>query len=398
MSEVSEPRAADAASGALALMAQDRPNLRVVEAGAWDRGGPVEVELRGPAHLLETLSASLPAGVVRTDRRDGLLGLHGTPADLRLALATAAPALTDHLDARLASWGQPPSDLMTPAGTLPTASRPVILGILNVTPDSFSDGGANYRPGAHPASALAAAERMLIEGADAIDVGGESTRPGAEPVTAEEELARVVPVIRELAGAGAVVSVDTSKAVVARAAIEAGAAMVNDVSAGGLDPALIDTVAAAEVPYVLMHMQGTPRTMQHDPTYLDVVADVHHALDAGLELMVERGIARERLVVDPGIGFGKRLEHNLALLRELMTLTSLGRPVLVGASRKRFIGDLTGADDPGDRLEGSLAVAALAVAGGARLLRVHDVAATVRAVTVAHAVTTRIDGPHDGRH
>ena len=363
------------------------PSLRVCDAGGWRVAGPVEVELHAsPAVIDAVVAGAAPeVGIRRLDAR--LVRLTAPSGPLRAALIAADPRVADHLDARLASWRQPPPDLATPAGTLPTATQPVVMGILNVTPDSFSDGGLAYLPGSHPAPALATAAALLEAGAQVIDVGGESTRPGAAPVPEEEELARVVPVVRELAAAGVIVSIDTTKAAVARAALDAGAAIVNDVSAGRLDPRLLDTVAAAEVPYVLMHMQGTPRTMQRDPSYLDVVAEVHHALDRGLETLVERGIALQRVVLDPGIGFGKRLEHNLALLRELATFTAFGRPVLIGASRKSFIGQLTGDRGADQRLEGSLAVAALAVAEGARILRVHDVAETVRAVRVAHAIT-----------
>ena len=366
----------------------DPPSIRVCDATTWLHAGPVEIELHAEQEAIDAVVDVVVDGVSTRRLDPRLLRLNGSVTGLRRTLAGLAPALADDLDACLASWRQPPPDLITPAGVLPTATRPVVMGILNVTPDSFSDGGRAYLPGEHPTPALDAATSLLEAGADVIDVGGESTRPGAVPVDADEELARVLPVVRALAAAGATVSIDTTKALVARAALDAGAAMVNDVSAGQLDPSLLDTVAAAEVPYVLMHMQGTPATMQLEPHYLDVVADVHRALGAGLDALVARGIARERVVLDPGIGFGKRVEHNLALLRELATFTALGRPVLVGASRKSFIGQLTGDSPPDQRLEGSLAVAALAVAEGARLLRVHDVAATVRAVRVAHAITT----------
>lgn len=364
------------------------PSLRVCDATTWRYAGPVEIELHADQEAIERVVHVVVDGVSTRRIDPWLLRLTGSATGLRRTLTGLSPELADDLDACLASWRQPPPDLVTPAGVLPTATRPVVMGILNVTPDSFSDGGRAYLPSEHPRPALAAAAGLLEAGADVIDVGGESTRPGAVPVDADEELARVLPVVRELAAAGATVSIDTTKAVVARAALDAGAALVNDVSAGQLDPSLLDTVAAAEVPYVLMHMQGTPATMQQKPRYLDVVAEVHRALGTGLDALIARGIARERVVLDPGIGFGKRVEHNLALLRELATFTALGRPLLVGASRKSFIGQLTGDSPPDQRLEGSLAVAALAVAEGARLLRVHDVAATVRAVRVAHAVTT----------
>ncbi len=366
-------------------------SLRVVDAGGWQTAGPVEIELYADAAFIDAVvdGAGVDVVVRRTDPR--LVRLIGRSVALRACLVAAEPTVADNLDARLASWRQPPPDLVTPAGILPTATQPVVMGILNVTPDSFSDGGRSYLPAAHPAPALAAAAGMLEAGAHVIDVGGESTRPGAAPVSVEEELARVLPVVRALATSGAIVSIDTTKAAVARAAVDAGAALVNDVSAGRLDPPLLDTVAAAEVPYVLMHMQGTPSTMQRDPTYLDVVAEVHDELDQGLRRLAARGVAAERVVLDPGIGFGKLLEHNLALLHHLASFTAFGRPVLVGASRKSFIGRLTDDAPVTERLEGSLAVAALAVAEGARVLRVHDVAETVRAVRVAHAVAAGTD-------
>lgn len=227
---------------------------------------------------------------------------------------------------------------------------------------------------------------MADAGADLVDVGGESTRPGADPVALDEELRRVVPVVEALAAAGLAVSIDTSKAEVTRACVQAGACLVNDVSAGRLDDDLLPTVADLGVPYVLTHMQGEPRTMQREPTYGDVVGDVFDALEQGLAAAEAAGIPRDRIIVDPGIGFGKTAEHNLTLLRRTRELTSLGRPVMIGTSRKSFLGRLTGTDDPADRLEGSLVTAALAVAAGARVIRAHDVRATVRAVTVAHAV------------
>jgi len=359
--------------------------LAASERGAVD--GHLRLWVRGPAEVRRSFAAELEpdAHVVAHDDH---VEVSAPAALLRRAGRATSPALATRIDERLAAWRHPPPDLVTPAGVLPTASRPVVMGILNVTPDSFSDGGLVYDEVAHPAPAVAAAERLVAAGADLIDVGGESTRPGAQAVDEETELARVIPVVRALAAAGIVVSIDTTKAGVARAAVDAGGAIVNDVSAGALDPGLLDVVAALEVPYVLMHMQGTPRTMQDDPHYLDVVGEVHHALETGMDRLVDRGIAPQRVVLDPGIGFGKRLEHNLELLGSLDSFTALGRPLLVGASRKSFLGTLTGTDDPADRLEGSLAVAALAVRSGARLLRVHDVAETVRTVAVAHAISS----------
>lgn len=293
-------------------------------------------------------------------------------------------ALTDAVD----SWlGGAPDLLLRDGRILPTGSRTVVQGILNVTPDSFSDGGVHLGPQGDVGPAIEAGRALAAAGADVVDVGGESTRPGAAAVSVEEELARTEPVVRALAADGIVVSIDTTKATVARAAVEAGAAIVNDVSAGALDPDLYPMVAELGVPYVLMHMQGTPRTMQRAPTYDDVVAEVYDHLATQLDRLEAAGVAGDQVVVDPGIGFGKTLQHNVTLLHHLRQLTGLGRPVLVGASRKSFIGALTGVEDPADRLEGSLAVAALAVAGGARIVRVHDVRETVRVVAVADAIS-----------
>ncbi|MEX0952442.1 MAG: dihydropteroate synthase [Nitriliruptoraceae bacterium] len=276
-------------------------------------------------------------------------------------------------------------DVWTPAGVLPTSRRTVVMAVLNVTPDSFSDGGTHFRPG-DATPAVEAGLALVEQGADVVDVGGESTRPGAVPVDADEELRRVLPVVRGLTDAGVMVSIDTAKAVVARAAVEAGAALVNDVSAGSLDRDLLPTVADLDVAYVLMHMQGTPRTMQVDPHYDDVVTDVRDHLAGHLTRLEALGIARERVIVDPGIGFGKTVAHNLELLRRLRELTTLGRPVLVGASRKSFLGHLTGQSDPSRRTAASVAAATLAVANGASIVRVHDVHETCDAVAVADAV------------
>lgn len=257
--------------------------------------------------------------------------------------------------------------------------RVLVLGVVNVTPDSFSDGGRFL----DPAAAAAHGRALLAEGADALDVGGESTRPGAEPVPEEEELRRVLPVVEALAGE-APVSIDTRKPGVARRALAAGASIVNDVSALA-DPAMREAVRETGAEAILMHMKGEPGTMQKEPRYGDVVAEVaafllERARAAGMD-----GIPRDRIVIDPGIGFGKTLEHNLALLRRLQEICALGYPVLVGPSRKRFLGEIL--DLPvGDRLEGTAAAVACAVMGGASVVRVHDVRAMARVVRVAEAV------------
>ena len=255
------------------------------------------------------------------------------------------------------------------------------MGVLNVTPDSFSDGGEFLDPDA----AVAHAERMAAEGADLVDVGGESTRPGAEPVRPDEELRRVMPVIEQLGQQGTVpLSIDTSKAVVARAATDAGAVLVNDVTALRGDGAMAAAVAESGAEVCLMHMLGEPRTMQDDPRYEDVVSEVKDFLEERLGFAVAHGIPEERVWLDPGIGFGKTLEHNLELLRRLDEIVALGRPVVVGVSRKRFLGALTGRDEAG-RTAGGLAANVLAFERGAHMFRVHDVSETREALTVAAA-------------
>jgi len=264
---------------------------------------------------------------------------------------------------------------------------PVVMGVLNVTPDSFSDGGRFVELPA----ALAQAERLAGEGAAIIDVGGESTRPGAAPVDVEEELRRVIPVIERLVERLAVpVSVDTSKPAVMRAAIAAGASMVNDVTALR-GPGAIEAVAESGVAVCLMHMQGEPRSMQKEPRYTDVLVEVRDFLRGRVACCVEAGIAVSRLVVDPGFGFGKTLEHNLELLRRLPELAADGHPVLAGLSRKSMIGQLTGRDD-GERLGGSLALATLAMLAGARIVRAHDVGPTVDAIRIVAAMGGRHGG------
>ncbi len=255
------------------------------------------------------------------------------------------------------------------------------MGVVNVTPDSFSDGGLYLDPGA----AIGHGEELVRDGAAILDVGGESTRPGAEEVSAEEELGRVAPVIEGLVGSGAVVSVDTSKAAVVEAALEAGAEIVNDVTALRHDPEIAGLCAERGAGLVLMHMQGTPRTMQENPVYDDVVDDVKAFLAERMEVAASAGVAEERIWLDPGIGFGKTLEHNLKLLRRLGELRSLGRPLVVGTSRKSFIGKVDGSE-PGDRLGGTIASSVLAAVEGADIIRVHDVAEARQAMRVAAAI------------
>jgi len=256
-----------------------------------------------------------------------------------------------------------------------------LMGVVNVTPDSFSDGGLYLDPEA----AVAHGRELAEAGAEILDVGGESTRPGAEPVSAEEELRRVVPVIQGLSGAGSRISVDTSKAAVAAAALDAGAEIVNDVTALRADAEMAPLCAERGAGVVLMHMLGEPRTMQEDPHYVDVVAEVKAFLAERLEAAVTAGIAEERVWLDPGIGFGKTAAHNMELLRRLGELRELGRPLVIGTSRKSFIGKVDGS--PADqRLGGTIASSVLAAAEGAAVLRVHDVAEVRQALTVAAAI------------
>jgi dihydropteroate synthase len=255
-----------------------------------------------------------------------------------------------------------------------------LMGVVNVTPDSFSDGGLYLDPDA----AVARGEELVAQGAEILDVGGESTRPGAEAVSAEEELARIEPVVHGLAGK-AVISIDTSKAAVAEAALDGGAEIVNDVTALREDPEIGPLCAERDAGLVLMHMQGNPRTMQENPVYDDVVDDVKAFLAERVEAAIAAGVDEERIWLDPGIGFGKTLEHNLELLRRLGELHSLGRPLVIGTSRKSFIGKIDGSS-PGDRLGGTIASSVLAAAEGADVLRVHDVAEVGQAMRVAAAV------------
>ncbi len=367
--------------------------------------------VRDPEHLVGALPgcARLSHGrleVVAT--RSALLAaaaaVAGPPADAvagradndRGGVGGCHDGLTGALDAAVAAWYGAPDDVHTPAGVLRTSRAPVVMGVLNVTPDSFSDGGRAYTGPDHPERAIRAGEALIAAGAEVVDVGGESTRPGSRPVDVDHELARVVPVVSALARQ-VVVSVDTTKAAVARAAVDAGAGIVNDVSAGRFDAQMWPTVAELGVPYVLMHMQGEPRTMQRAPRYDDVVAEVFDTLAEGLAGLRAAGVPEHRVLVDPGIGFGKTVAHNLALLDGVRELTSLGRPVVIGASRKSFIGAVTEVDDVDDRLAGSLAVAAASAAAGASVIRAHDVADTVAAVRTAAAIATARRGDRGRR-
>ena len=267
-----------------------------------------------------------------------------------------------------------PKQLPHASGILELGERPLIMGILNVTPDSFSDGGEAVDPGLAVEKGL----KMIAQGADIIDIGGESTRPGAEAVPVQSEQNRTLPVIRELSRqSDRPFSIDTRKSEVAAAALEAGASLVNDVSALG-DEGMAEAVRESGAALVLMHMLGTPATMQQKPEYEDPVDEIYRWMESRLDLAEERGLDRDRLVLDPGIGFGKRVSDNTALIRRVDELHSLGRPLLLGASRKSFLGALMDEDDPTRRLEGSLAAAARAAEAGVQILRVHDVAETKR--------------------
>lgn len=267
--------------------------------------------------------------------------------------------------------------------------KPLIMGILNITPDSFYDGGKYSEVD----SAIAQAEKMVEEGADIIDVGGESTRPGSERVSLDKELERVIPVIKELVKRIDVpISIDTYKAEVARLAIEEGAEMVNDISAMRFDEKMIDVIREEKVPIVLMHMKGTPKDMQENPFYEDVMGEIYGFLIERAEWAVDRGVGKDYLVIDPGIGFGKRSIDNLEIIRRLPELKSLGFPILIGPSRKSFIGNILGGLPPEERLEGTAAVVAISVLKGANIIRVHDVKAMKRVIDVAYAISQGWEG------
>lgn len=286
-------------------------------------------------------------------------------------LPAVVPAADIPAEVALALW-TPRAPLLGMA-----LDRPRLMGIVNVTPDSFSDGGQFHDRDAAVTHAMA----MAGQGADILDIGGESTRPGSDTVETQDEISRVVPVIAALSAAGAPpVSIDTRKAAVARAALDAGAALVNDVAAFSHDPALAPLAAERRVPVCLMHAKGDPKTMQDDPHYDDVLLDVYDFLAERVAMAEAAGIARAQIIVDPGIGFGKTIAHNLTLLRGLSLFHGLGCPILLGASRKRFIGTLGDAPDPADRAPGSIAVALAAVQQGVQICRVHDMKQTKQAV------------------
>jgi dihydropteroate synthase len=309
-----------------------------------------------------------------TSHRDRAAAEEGPPGAEPVA-ASAADAPHEHASAA-------PTPRVWHCGRFDLELRhPLVMGILNVTPDSFSDGGRFD----DPAAAVAHAERLIAEGASILDVGGESTRQGAEPVPVAAELSRVRPVILRYASEDVPVSVDTRHAEVAEACVAAGASIINDV-AGFRDRAMVEVAAGCDAGVIIMHMLGEPQTMQDQPHYDDVIIEVGGYLMAQATMLQAAGVARERIALDPGIGFGKTLEHNLELLRRLPELAELGFPLVLGVSRKRFIGAITGVAEPLDRVGGSIAAALYAASQGASVLRVHDVAATVQALAVDRAL------------
>ncbi|HUH06443.1 MAG TPA: dihydropteroate synthase [Egibacteraceae bacterium] len=338
-----------------------------------------------PAGLRSKWAAAGAAVTVRGERLRATTTVDSLARAAGRALPTdEARALDAALRSAVSAWRGPSPQVSIGESWLDCSSRTLIAGVVNVTPDSFSDGGALF-PGRHPQTAVAHAKALIAEGADLLDIGGESTRPGSHPVPAAEERRRVIPVIEALADSGVVLSIDTRKPEVAAEALKAGAAIVNDVS-GGADRKLLELVADNGAGYVLMHTPGLPLVMQSLASYRDVVAEVYEFLAEGLVRCEQAGMAPEKILVDPGIGFGKTVEHNLALLRALPQFRGLGRPVLLGASRKSFLGALLDGAGPDERLEGSLACVARGVWARAGVLRVHDVAASVRVARVTKAI------------
>lgn len=359
------------------------------------RFGPLALELEARLCVTEAGSRLRFLAAALAEEEAELLRAHIDPDSADSELWQLDPGVLFELEASSAAFDCLRASASS--GARP-ASAPQLMGILNVTPDSFSDGGLHQKLDA----AVAGAHEMIAAGAHWIDVGGESTRPGAQPVPLEEELARVLPVIEALRREGIEqVSIDTRHAPVAAAALEAGASLVNDVGAGLDDEGMLAVVRDAGCPWVLMHRQGTPEDMQRAPVYADAVADIASFLRRRVAQCLESGIQEAQLLVDPGVGFGKRLEHNLDLLGRLGELRSLGLPLLLGPSRKSFIGHVTGAEEqedwqrrrsdsePSARLGGTAAAITFCVLGGAEILRVHDVAIMAEAAAIADAVATR---------
>jgi dihydropteroate synthase len=303
---------------------------------------------------------------------------------IALAEDGIADDLLQAIRATTEAWRRSTFVLHCGSHALEIGRRTLLMGIVNVTPDSFSDGGEFFEPG----KAIEHGRRLAAEGADVLDIGGESTRPGAQPVDAEAECDRVLPVVEALAKELDVpISIDTSKATVALRALDAGATMLNDVTALRGDPEMADAAARSRLPLVLMHMQGTPRTMQESPRYDDLMSEIVAYLRGSMAVAVEAGASEEQLVVDPGLGFGKGLGHNLEILRRLGELRSLGRPILIGPSRKSMIGKVLGAA-MGQRLLGTAATVAYGIARGAHIVRIHDVAEMRQVARMADALVT----------
>ncbi|MDD5594262.1 MAG: dihydropteroate synthase [Candidatus Margulisbacteria bacterium] len=294
------------------------------------------------------------------------------------------PKIAGEIENCLKNYDRSPAPIKIGPRTFHFGRRTYIMGILNVTPDSFADGGRYFEPRA----AIDRAKAMVDEGADIIDVGGESTRPGAKPVLADEEIRRVLPVVKALAKSRLALSIDTRKAKVARAALEAGAGLVNDVSGLRYDKAMPKIIARYKVPVCLMHMLGTPKTMQKKPVYQDLMGEIIDYLFAGIAIAKNAGILLEQIIIDPGLGFGKTVENNLEIVRRLRELKALGRPILVGPSRKSMIGRVLGLPAE-ERLEGTAAVAAVAIANGANIVRVHDVKEMRRVVRMTDSLVGR---------
>jgi len=319
--------------------------------------------------------------------------LSGTARQLKnltcaIASNTTLPAeLSKKIDSLLDNYQRSDYKIDCRGKVLDLGSRTHIMGILNVTPDSFSDGGLYSTTG----GALAHAREMASSGADIIDIGGESTRPGAEPVSAEEELRRIIPVIKQLSTELPVpISVDTYKASVAEKALAAGASIVNDISGLRFSPDMAKIVANYGAALVIMHTKGTPRSMQVNPVYTDIISEITDYLDGSIEIAMREGVDREKVMIDPGIGFGKNLTHNLTLLKRLDEFRVLGRPILIGPSRKKFIGTVLDISEPEKRVDGTAAAVALAIAKGARVVRVHDVACIGRVARMTDAIYRQV--------
>jgi dihydropteroate synthase len=364
---------------------------------------PLRISLRDSLSLtISGLSADetglLQKLLVMSDRPDrpgfdasqpGRVSIHGTPSQLKHSTEQLAahPLLTERLReafrVRLDNYWRSDYKIALKGRVLDLGSRTHVMGILNVTPDSFSDGGMFADAG----RAVAHAREMEAGGADIIDIGGESTRPGAAPLSEDEELRRVIPVIERLsAECPAPLSIDTYKAPVAEKALKAGAAIVNDISGLRFSPDMAKVVADHGAAVVIMHIKGTPRDMQAEPVYSDVIGEIRRYLEQGIAIALAAGIPEDRIMVDPGIGFGKTVAHNLTILDRLDEFRMLGRPIVLGTSRKRFIGAVLDIPEPQDRTEGTAATVALGIARGARIVRVHDVAAMTRVARMTDAV------------